>query len=161
MRGTPNHDSEEQFKTLESTFYGDDSVHIITQPEVGTYHSYDGKKVQIACIPGFDRGYYRAKHPGLSKEEENEVFTKAVEDMVIGLKAQCDIDSPTVLVSHYTITGCNMESGQTAFFSQFEPVVYPSTLAAADYNLVCFGHIHRPQRLDGCKNTFTAAQSLL
>lgn len=154
MRGTPNHDSEEQFKTLESTFYGDDSVHIITQPEVGTYHSYDGKKVQIACIPGFDRGYYRAKHPGLSKEEENEVFTKAVEDMIIGLKAQCDADCPTVLVSHYTITGCNMESGQTAFFSQFEPVVYPSTLAAADYNLVCFGHIHRPQQLDGCKNTF-------
>lgn len=154
MRGTPNHDSEEQFKTLESTFYGDDSVHIITQPEVGTYHSYGGKKVQIACIPGFDRGYFRAKNPGLSKEEENEAFTKAIEDMIIGLKAQCDADSPTVLVSHYTITGCNMESGQTAFFSQFEPVVYPSTLAAADFDLVCFGHIHRPQQLDGCKNTF-------
>lgn len=154
MRGTPNHDSEEQFKTLESTFYGDDSVHIITQPEVGTYHSYDGKKVQIACIPGFDRGYYRAKHPGLSKEEENEIFTKSIEDMIIGLKAQCGAGSPAVLVSHYTITGCNMESGQTAFFSQFEPVVYPSTLAAADFDLVCFGHIHRPQQLDGCKNTF-------
>lgn len=154
MRGTPNHDSEEQFKTLESTFYGDDSVHIITQPDAGTYHSYDGKKIQIACLPGFDRGYYRAQHPGLSKEEENEVFTKAIEDMIIGLKAQCDAGSPTVLVSHYTITGCNMESGQTAFFSQFEPVVYPSTLAAADFDLVCFGHIHRPQQLDGCKNTF-------
>lgn len=154
MRGTPNHDSEEQFKTLESTFYGDDSVHIITQPDAGAYHSYDGKKIQIACLPGFDRGYYRAQHPGLSKEEENEVFTKAIEDMIIGLKAQCDAGSPTVLVSHYTITGCNMESGQTAFFSQFEPVVYPSTLAAADFDLVCFGHIHRPQQLDGCKNTF-------
>lgn len=154
MRGTPNHDSEEQFKTLESTFYGDDGVHIITQPEVGTYHSYDGKKVQIACVPGFDRGYYRAKHPGLSKEEENEVFTKAIEDMIVGLKAQCEEAAPTVLVSHYTITGCNMESGQTAFFSQFEPVVYPATLQAADFDLVCFGHIHRPQQLDGCKNTF-------
>lgn len=154
MRGTPNHDSEEQFKTLESTFYGDDSVHIITQPEVCTYHSYDGKKVQIACVPGFDRGYYRAKHPGLSKEEENEVFTKAIEDMIVGLKAQCEEAAPTVLVSHYTITGCNMESGQTAFFSQFEPVVYPATLQAADFDLVCFGHIHRPQQLDGCKNTF-------
>lgn len=154
MRGTPNHDSEEQFKTLESTFYCDDSVHIITQPEVGTYHSYDGKKVQIACVPGFDRGYYRAKHPGLSKEEENEVFTKAIEDMIVGLKAQCEEAAPTVLVSHYTITGCNMESGQTAFFSQFEPVVYPATLQAADFDLVCFGHIHRPQQLDGCKNTF-------
>lgn len=154
MRGTPNHDSEEQFKTLESTFEGDDGVHIITQPEVGTYHSYGGKSIQIACLPGFDRGYFRAKHPGLSKEEENEIFTKSIEDMIIGLKAQCGAGSPTVLVSHYTITGCNMESGQTAFFSQFEPVVYPSTLAAADFDLVCFGHIHRPQQLDGCKNTF-------
>lgn len=154
MRGTPNHDSEEQFKTLENTFYGDDSVHIITEPDVGTYHSYDGKKVQIACVPGFDRGYFRAKHPGLSKEEENEIFTKAIEEIVIGLKAQCEDAAPTVLVSHYTITGCNMESGQTAFFSQFEPVVYPATLQAADFDLVCFGHIHRPQQLDGCKNTF-------
>lgn len=154
MRGTPNHDSEEQFKTLENTFYGDDSVHIITEPDVGTYHSYDGKKVQIACVPGFDRGYFRAKHPGLSKEEENEIFTKAIEEIIIGLKAQCEDAAPTVLVSHYTITGCNMENGQTAFFSQFEPVVYPATLQAADFDLVCFGHIHRPQQLDGCKNTF-------
>lgn len=154
MRGTPNHDSEEQFKTLESTFAGDDSIHIITEPNAGTYYSYNGKEIQIACLPGFDRGYYRAKHPGLSKEEENEIFTKSIADMIIGLKATCHTGSPTVLVSHYTITGCNMESGQTAFFSQFEPVVYPDTLMAADFDLVCFGHIHRPQQIDGCKNTF-------
>lgn len=154
MRGTPNHDSEEQFKTLESTFEGDERVDIITGPEWRAYSLDDGKKIQIACLPGFDRGYYRAKHPGLSKEEENEVFTKAIADMIIGLKAQCIPGVPAVLMSHYTITGCNMESGQTAFFSQFEPVVYPDTLAAADFDLVCFGHIHRPQQLEGCKNTF-------
>ncbi len=154
MRGTPNHDSEEQFKALDSTFYGDDSVSIITEPSIITYHTYHHECVQIACVPGFDRGYYRAQHPGLSKEEENEVFTKAVADMIVGLKAQAEPGIPSVLVSHFTITGCNMESGQTAFFSQFEPVVYPDTLAAADYDLVCFGHIHRPQQLEGCKNTF-------
>ena len=154
MRGTPNHDSEQQFEMLKTAFEGDDSVHIVTEPGVGTYYSYDGKAVQVACLPGFDRGYYRAQHPGLSKEEENEVFTKAIADMIIGLKAQCKAGTPAVLVSHYTITGCNMESGQTAFFSQFEPVVYPDTLVAADFDLVCFGHIHRPQQLEGCKNTF-------
>jgi len=70
MRGTPNHDSAEQFATLESTFAGDDSVHIVAEPGVSTYYGYrHGKKIQIACVPGFDRGYYRAKHPGLSKEE--------------------------------------------------------------------------------------------
>lgn len=154
MRGTPNHDGESHFGMLKTAFEGDDSVHIVTEPGVGTYYSYDGKAVQVACLPGFDRGYYRAQHPGLSKEEENEVFTKAIADMIIGLKAQCKAGTPAVLVSHYTITGCNMESGQTAFFSQFEPVVYPDTLAAADFDLVCFGHIHRPQQLEGCKNTF-------
>lgn len=154
MRGTPNHDSEEQFRSLKTAFAGDYNVHIVTEPGIETYHTYKGQKVQVACIPGFDRGYYRAKNPGLSKEEENEVFTKAVADMIIGLKAQAEHGSPVVLVSHFTITGCNMESGQTAFFSQFEPVVYPDTLVAADYDLVCFGHIHRPQQLDGCNNTF-------
>lgn len=155
MRGTPNHDGESHFEMLKTAFEGDNSVHIVTEPGVvEIYYSYDRKSVQVACLPGFDRGYYRAQHPGLSKEEENEAFTKAIADMIIGLKAQCRAGTPAVLVSHYTITGCNMESGQTAFFSQFEPVVYPDTLAAADFDLVCFGHIHRPQQLEGCKNTF-------
>ncbi len=155
MRGTPNHDSEQQFEMLKTAFEDNGEVKIITEPQVVRVFTGAHGWVQIACVPGFDRGYYRAQHPGLSKEEENEVFTKAVEDIIIGLKTQCVAEyGPTVLVSHYTITGCNMESGQTAFFSQFEPVVYPSTLAAADFDLVCFGHIHRPQQLDGCKNTF-------
>lgn len=154
MRGTPNHDSEQQFEMLKTAFEGNGDVKIITEPQVVEVFSGAYGWVQVACLPGFDRGYYRAQHPGLSKEEENEVFTKAIADMIIGLKAQCKAGTPSVLVSHYTITGCNMESGQTAFFSQFEPVVYPDTLAAADFDLVCFGHIHRPQQLEGCKNTF-------
>ena len=154
MRGTPNHDSEQQFEMLKTAFEDDGEVKIITEPQVVEVFSGAYGWVQVACLPGFDRGYYRAQHPGLSKEEENEVFTKAIADMIIGLKAQCKAGTPAVLVSHYTITGCNMESGQTAFFSQFEPVVYPDTLAAADFDLVCFGHIHRPQQLEGCKNTF-------
>lgn len=154
MRGTPNHDSEQQFEMLKTAFEGNGEVKIITEPQVVEVFSGAYGWVQVACLPGFDRGYYRAQHPGLSKEEENEVFTKAIADMIIGLKAQCKASTPAVLVSHYTITGCNMESGQTAFFSQFEPVVYPDTLAAADFDLVCFGHIHRPQQLEGCKNTF-------
>ncbi len=153
VMGTPNHDSRQQFESLKNTFYDDVRVDIVTEPQVLALQK-GGEYFDIACLPGFDRGYYRAKNPGLSKEEENEVFTQAIEDMIIGLKAQCRSDAKTVLVSHFTITGCNMESGQTAFFSQFEPVVYPSTLQAADFDLVCFGHIHRPQQLEGCRNTF-------
>ena len=154
VRGTPNHDSEQQFELLKNTFEGDGEVHIITEP--GVVKTYTGRPgwVQIAGLPGFDRGVYRAKHPGLSKEEENEVFTEELANIIVGLKAQCDADAPTVFVSHFTIPGCNMESGQTQFFSQFEPVVYPATLTAADFDLNCFGHIHRPQKIEDAKNTF-------
>ena len=37
----------------------------------------------IAVLPGFDRGVYRAKFPGLSSEEENEVFTQELSNIVI------------------------------------------------------------------------------
>jgi exonuclease SbcC len=155
MRGTPNHDSSEQFNALKVAFEGDSRVSIVTEPGVNTYTTENGKPIQIACVPGFDRGYYRAKHPGLSKEEENDVFTEAIKQIIIGMKAKCNPSySPTVLVGHFTITGCNMESGQTAFMAQFEPVVHPDTLQEADYDLVCFGHIHRPQQLEYCKATY-------
>lgn len=154
VRGTPNHDSEQQFKMLETAFSGDDSVHIFSEPGVLTVYGYHGQTIDVAALPGFDRGFYRAKHPGLDKEEENAVFTQALEQIIIGMKAQCSGERPAVLVGHYTIPGCNTESGQTQFFAQFEPVVDPATLAAADFDLTCFGHIHRPQMLDGCNNAF-------
>ena len=155
VRGTPNHDSEQQFKSLETAFKGDDSVHIFTEPGVLKVYGYhSGTAISVAALPGFDRGYFRAKNPGLDKEEENAVFTKMLEEIIIGLKAQCEPGTPSVLVGHYTITGANTESGQTALFAQYEPVVEPATLAAAGFDLTCFGHIHRPQQLEGCSDTF-------
>lgn len=56
LRGTPNHDSEEQFEMLTTAFYGDDSVSVVTEPEVLHIHTYHGQRVDVACIPGFDRG---------------------------------------------------------------------------------------------------------
>lgn len=157
LRGTPNHDGEEQFNSLRLAFANNPDVYIMDKPDVITI--YTGKEgrgdaVNVAALPGFDRGYYRARHPGLSKEEENEVFTAELEKLVLGLKAQCAPGLPTILSTHFTVTGATTESGQTQLFAQFEPVIEPATLAAADFDLVCLGHIHRPQQLEGCKNTF-------
>lgn len=155
LRGTPNHDSEEQFNMLRTYFAGDERVTIMDEPGVYTVKAYGGgAAVQVAALPGFDRGYYRARHPGLSKEEENEVFTAELAKMIIGLKAQCSDAVPSILSTHFTVTGANTESGQTQLFAQYEPVIEPYTLATADFDLVCLGHIHRPQQLDGCLNTF-------
>lgn len=147
LRGTPNHDSEEQFEMLTTAFYGDDSVSVVTEPEVLHIHTYHGQRVDVACIPGFDRGVHRAAHPGLSREEETQVFTDELAKVVLGLKAQCEPGVTSILSTHFTVPGCNMESGQTALFAQFEPVIYPDTLKAADFDLVALGHIHRPQQL--------------
>lgn len=61
---------------------------------------------------------------------------------------------PKILMAHYTVPGCNMESGQTSFFSNFEPVIPREALQAAGYSAVLLGHIHRPQMLEGLENVF-------
>lgn len=142
MRGTPNHDSAEAFEELNAHFEHIDNIHIITTPQILPFDDAD-----IAVLPGFDRGVYRAKFPGLSKEEENEVFTQELSNIVLGLKAQCRPDKKNILMAHYTVPGCNTESGQTMMLAQFEPIIPREALLAAGYDLVALGHIHRPQNL--------------
>lgn len=142
MRGTPNHDSEWAFEELKGHFELVPNVQIVTQPQVITL---DG--VSVAVLPGFDRGIFRAKYPGLGKEEENEVLTGEISNIVKGLKTMCGTDDLTILMAHYTVPGCNVESGQVMMLTQFEPIIPVDALTAADYDLVALGHIHRPQQL--------------
>ena len=147
MRGTPNHDGSGQFRVLEKMLANVANVNVVTKPTVLKTPYAD-----IACIPGFDKQQFRSRFPGLSSEEENLTWTKYISDIVLALRAQCE--KIPVLMAHYTVPGCNMESGQTAFFSNFEPVIPRETLQTADYEAVLLGHIHRPQRIDGLHNVF-------
>lgn len=149
MRGTPNHDSAEAFGELQAHFELVPNVEIVTVPQVIRTEQFD-----IAVLPGFDRGYFRANHPGLGKEEEHEVLTKELANAVLGLKAQCEPGKKSILMSHYTIPGCNTESGQVMMLTQFEPVLLPECLIAADFDLVAMGHIHRSQKLPNVENCY-------
>lgn len=149
MRGTPNHDSAEAFGELQAHFELVPNVEIVTVPQVIRTEQFD-----IAVLPGFDRGTFRAKFPGLGKEEEHEVLTKELANAVLGLKAQCEPGKKSILMSHYTIPGCNTESGQVMMLTQFEPVLLPECLIAADFDLVAMGHIHRPQKLPNVENCY-------
>ncbi len=142
MRGTPNHDGAGQFNVLMEMFADSWNVYIITTPQVIHFEDAD-----IAVLPGFDSGIYRTKFPGLSKEDENAAVTNELANIVTGLKAQCRQDKTSILMAHYTVPGCNTESGQTMLLTQFEPVIPQEALLAADYDLVALGHIHRPQRI--------------
>lgn len=157
MRGTPNHDGAEQFQMLKKHFNKLDPfarAWVVDTPKVIEVMLNNDHICDVACMPGFDRGFFRAKYPGLSKEDENRTFTEELGKIVLGLKAQCTPDMPSILMSHYTVPGCNMESGQTQFFSGVEPVLLPEMLDAAAFDLVALGHIHRPQQFVSCKNTF-------
>lgn len=149
MRGTPNHDSAEAFDELQAHFELVPNVEIVITPKVISTEEFD-----IAVLPGFDRGTFRAKFPGLGKEEEHEVLTKELANSVLGLKAQCEPGKKSILMSHYTIPGCNTESGQVMMLTQFEPVLLPECLIAADFDLIAMAHIHRPQKLQNLENCF-------
>lgn len=149
MRGTPNHDSSEAFAELEAQFDFVGNVKVVTVPKVVSVDEFD-----IAVLPGFDRGVYRAKFPGLSKEEENEVFTHELSNIVFGLKAQCAPEKKSILMAHYTVPGCNTESGQVMMLTQFEPILPLETLRAAKFDLVALGHIHRPQKVPNLENCY-------
>lgn len=147
MRGTPNHDGAAQFRVLERMLLNIRNVDVVTEPGVIKTPWAD-----IACLPGFDKQEFRAKFPGLSADEENLAWTKYISDMVFALRAECE--KTPILMAHYTVPGCNMESGQTSFFTNFEPVIPRETLMAARYEAVLLGHIHRPQIIEGFDNVF-------
>lgn len=149
MRGTPNHDSAEAFEELRAHFEFVPNVEIVTSPQV-----IQTEYADIAVLPGFEYGVYRAKHPGLGKEEENEVFSRELGNIVMGMRGQCRPDRLSILMAHYTVPGCNTESGQSQILTQFEPIVPAEALTAAAYDLVALGHIHRPQVVSGFENVF-------
>lgn len=155
MRGTPNHDGAGQFRVLTKMLEHNKKVAVVTTPQVISTPIAD-----IVCIPGFDKQEFRAKFPGLSAEEENLTWTNHISEMVMGLRAQCSQTNivadmvPAILMAHYTVPGCNMESGQTSFFSNFEPVIPREALQTAQFDAVLLGHIHRPQMLEGLENVF-------
>lgn len=147
MRGTPNHDGSGQFRVLKRMLLNVNNVCVVMEPFV-----IKTKYADIACIPGFDKQEFRAKFPGLSADEENLAWTKYISDMVFALRAECE--KTPILMAHYTVPGCNMESGQTSFFTNFEPVIPREALIAARYEAVLLGHIHRPQIIEGFDNVF-------
>lgn len=147
MRGTPNHDGSGQFRVLKRMLLNVNNVCVVTEPFV-----IKTRYADIACIPGFDKQEFRAKFPGLSADEENLAWTKYISDIVLALRAECE--NTPILMAHYTVPGCNMESGQTSFFTNFEPVIPREALMAARYEAVLLGHIHRPQIIEGFDNVF-------
>lgn len=150
MRGTPNHDGAGQYDVLEEMFKADVKVQVVTKPQVLSTPIAD-----FVAIPGFDKQVFRANNPGLNAEEENNVWTEQIGQAVIGYRAACFNDEvPAILMAHFTVPGCNLESGQTSCYANFEPVLPREAIETAGFDACLLGHIHRPQKIERLPNVF-------
>lgn len=151
LYGTPNHDGVAQFEALEK-MVGNNMDHIIyffTKPEIKTFMTNLGP-LNVAGVPGFDKGHFRAQFPGLSAEDENVIFSEQLSQIVQGLSAQLQSEIPSVLIAHHTVVGCEMDNG-THVFQANEVVLSSAVLDGSSFDIVCLGHIHKPQRIASCQ----------
>jgi len=142
--GTDNHDNLRAFENIKNMRIP--NLFVETTPNIFKLMTASGP-FQVACIPGFDKGYFRAKHPGMVPTEESAMCSQLLGDMVNGLSAQLDPTIPSVLMAHYTVVGCEMDNGQHVF-TQSEVVLPKEALAGCAFDIVALGHIHRAQQVD-------------
>lgn len=151
LYGTPNHDGIGQYETLKEMTPG---ITYFTEPGIKTITTMYGP-IQVAGLPGFDKGHFRSEFPGLSAEEENQVLTSALVSIINGLSAQLDSKTPSVLMAHHTVVGCDLDNGQSSLFMQFmqnEMVIPITALTDSGFDLICLGHIHKPQAVENPSN---------
>jgi exonuclease SbcC len=160
LYGTPNHDGAAQFDALEK-MVGVNTVHQVIFYTIPCLHSIStaAGPVLLAGLPGFDKGHFRAQFPGLSAEEENQIFSEQLSQIVQGLSAQLTPGIPFILMAHHTVVGCEMDNG-THIFQANEIVLSSSALDSSNFDIACLGHIHRPQEVIACQKPVFYAGSI-
>lgn len=147
MFGTANHDNVKAFENIRDMSIPDLTV-IIDKPELFIVNTGHGR-IQVGCIPGMDKGQFRTLFPSMDMEDENKAISESLGNVILGLGADADPSIPLILMSHYTVTGCELENGETVFLNS-DIVIPTAALAASNYDLVCLGHIHKAQSIPNC-----------
>ncbi len=147
MYGTANHDSLQAFENIRTMRI--DNLVIITTPFLFNLDTKSGP-LQVAALPGLDKGHFRTLYPGMDPAEENQKCSQLLGDVVLGLGAQVDALLPSVLMAHYSIAGCEYDNGQQHIFTQSEVILPREAIAASPFDLVCLGHIHKAQEVENC-----------
>ena len=155
ISGTPSHDSISSYELIKEMQIP--RVRIYTKPEISTveitdYHPYfNGKpnytNYNIACLPGLNRSMLMTQdeYKGLPAEQVHRIMTDKISMLCQGMAAQMDEGKPKILMAHMTYQNC--DSGFTDLLMQNEPLL--TREATAGFDLICLGHIHRPQIIDG------------
>jgi len=161
LRGTPNHDGEEQFNMLKTHFALRKDVKVFIEPELIKHETRSGKILQIVAIPGFNKGVERIKLNGEAGDEEAKIFSDNLNRQILELADSCEDGITKVLMTHYSVNTIKFAGSEDMMFANIEPVINKETLAKAKFDLVALGHIHTPQMVvdnvyySGAINTIT------
>lgn len=141
ISGTPSHDCVFSYLLIDEM--GIPAAHIFTTPGVSPW---PGDKVKIACLPGLNRSALMTQdeYKGLPPEQIHRIMTDKITQLCMGMAAQMPDDKPKILMAHMTYQGA--DTGFTDLLMQHEPIL--TREAVAGFDLVCLGHIHRPQIID-------------
>ena len=163
ISGTPSHDAVAAYELMKEMRIP--KVRIFTKPDI-TYTTHDEEvsmfagrdnevfqklyinpEISIACLPGLNRSSLltQDEYKGLPAEQVHRLMTDKITQLCIGMAAQMPNDKPKILVAHMTYQGA--DTGFTDLLMQHEPILTKD--AVAGFDLVCLGHIHRPQVIDG------------
>ncbi|MBU3176067.1 exonuclease subunit SbcD [Clostridium estertheticum] len=146
MWGTGNHDSMAAFENIRKMNI--DNLTVVTEPKLLEIYTQSGS-IQVAVVPGMDKGYFRALFPGMDMEDENKAISKALGNVILGIGMDAVKAFPLILMSHYTVMGSTTGNGE-ALFMNSDIIIPTEALEASNYDLVCLGHIHKAQSIPNC-----------
>lgn len=135
ISGTPSHDPISAYELLKD--YQLPLVSICTKPEAEFNHG-----LSIACLPGMDRSSFvnREEYRGRPAHVVHQMMTDEITAICQEMALQTG--HPSVLVGHLTYDLC--DKGFEDVLMQQEAILTQEAIEG--YDLVCLGHIHRPQR---------------
>ncbi len=140
ISGTPSHDAVAAYELIKEMRIP--QVEVFTTPGVFEYGC------SIACLPGINRSAMASKDEfaKLPAHELHQLMTERVTQAVRGLEAECRSDFK-ILMSHITCVGA--DKGFEDLLQQQEPVLTREAIEGSGFNMVCLGHIHKPQVIKG------------
>jgi len=140
ISGTPSHDPISAYELLKA--FELPGVRIVTGTDMIDFETAHAA-VSIACLPGMDRSTFanRDDFRGLPAHVMHQMMTEQITEACQRLLATATF-TPAILVGHLTYDLA--DTGFEDVLMQNEAILTQEAIHG--YDLVCLGHIHRPQQ---------------
>lgn len=139
ISGTPSHDPVSAYELLNA--FELPGVRIVTGTDVLDFETADSA-VSIACLPGMDRSTFANQDDfrGLPAHVMHQMMTEHITEACQRLLSTVTF-TPTILMGHLTYDLA--DTGFEDVLMQNETILTQEAIQG--YDMVCLGHIHRPQ----------------